>query len=114
MKKNRINRVNSLLKEVISEVIRKDIYDPEISNFLTITKVSVSKDLRNAKVYVSVIGDNREKTINALQQKSKEIYAIASKKVVLRYFPVLTFLLDDSMDKLQKIEDILKDIKKNV
>lgn len=108
----RQDRLNSLLKEVISEVIQKDIYDPKISNLLTVTKADISKDLKNAKIYISVIGSDKEKgnTISTLQKHAHAIYKIASKKVTIKYFPSLKFILDNSLDKLLKIEKILKDI----
>ena len=108
----RQDRLNSLLKEVLSEVIYKDIYDPKISILLTVTKVDIAKDLKTAKVYISVIGEKleRENTVKALQANAYTIYKIASKKIVLKYFPALTFILDTSVDKLVKIEKILKDI----
>jgi ribosome-binding factor A len=110
----RQDRLNSLLKEVISEVIQKDIDDPKISTLLTVTKVDISKDLKNAKIYISVIGNDKEKenTISTLQKNAATIYKIASKKVTLKYFPSLKFILDNSLEKLLKIEKILKDIKK--
>ncbi len=112
MKNKRLKRLNSLLKEVISEVILKDIRNPNISKLISITQVDISPDLHYAKVSVSIIGDDKEKqtTIDALNSASKFISFHASKKVEIRYFPTLTFQLDTSVDKHLKIEEILKDI----
>jgi ribosome-binding factor A len=114
MKNKRLKRLNSLLKEVISEVILKDINNPNISKLISITQVDISPDLHFAKVSVSVIGEDSEKqkTIDALNTAAKFISFHASKKVDIRYFPALTFQLDTSVDKHLKIEEILKDIHK--
>lgn len=109
----RTDRLNSLLKEVISEVITRDVRNPHVNELLTVTRVEISKDLHYAKVYVSVIGTDQAKaeTISALQSAAGFIAVNASKKVVMRYFPSLTFKLDDSVDKHMRIEAILAEIK---
>jgi ribosome-binding factor A len=114
MNEKRIKRLNSLLKEVISEVIQKDVKNPNISKLTTITEVDITADLKTAKVFVSVIGTDQEKqkTLDALNHAAGFISINASKKVVLRYFPALTFEPDTSLDKHMKIDSILKDIKK--
>ncbi|MBA3957171.1 MAG: 30S ribosome-binding factor RbfA [Parachlamydiaceae bacterium] len=110
--KQRTERLNSLLKEVLSDVIRKDVRNPHVKELLTVTRVDISKDLHYAKVYVSVIGtpEDKEATINALQSAAGFIAVNASKKVVMRYFPALTFRLDDAVDKHMRIEKILEEI----
>ncbi len=111
----RIERVNSLLKEVISEVIRKDLKSHTLPDLLTITGVEVSRDLRYAKVFVSLMEDNvhkREEILGILQNQAGYISVLASKKVVLRYFPSLTFKLDTSLDKYMEIDTLLKRIEK--
>lgn len=106
---NRIVRLNSLLKEVISEVIRDDVRNPHVSALNTVTRVDITKDLHHAKVYISVIGTDAEKaeTLMALNTAAGFIAVNASKKVVMRFFPELHFTLDDSVDRHMRIEDLL-------
>ncbi len=108
----RTERLNSLLKEVISEVIWKDVGHPKVSELVTVTSVEVTKDLAHAKVYISVIGSDTEKqdTLKALQSAAGFVAVLASKKVVLRHFPALTFKLDTGVDKHMRIDTILKDL----
>ena len=108
----RMKRLNSLLKEVISEVIRHDVKNPKVSSLSTVTYVDISPDLHHAVVYISVIenGTKREETIQALQSAADFISVIASKKVRLRYFPSLRFKLDLSVDKLVEIDTLIKQI----
>lgn len=112
--KQRTDRLNSLLKEVISDVIRKDVRNPHVNELLTITHVEITKDLHYAKVYVSVIGSETEKqeTLGALNSAAGFIAIQASKQVVMRYFPTLTFKLDLSIDKQIRIESILDKLAK--
>lgn len=114
MSVSRTDRLNSLLKEVISEVIRHDVRNPHVNELLTITRVDITKDLHYAKVYVSVIGSETEKqeTLAALNSAAGFIAVNSSKKVVMRYFPALTFRLDDSVDKHMRIENLLDKISK--
>lgn len=112
MKRKRVERLNSLLKEVISEVIREDVRNPNVGSLTTVTGVEITTDLHYAKVSISVIGTNEEKkkTIEALNSASGYISVLASKKVVMRYFPSLSFNLDTSVDEHMKIEKILEDL----
>lgn len=108
----RTDRLNSLLKEVISEVIKRDVRNPHVKELITVTRVEITKDLRQAKVYISVIAPENEKmeTIAALNSASGFIAVNSSKKVVMRYFPELIFKLDDSVDKHMRIENLLNKI----
>ena len=108
----RVKRLNSLLKEVINEVVRNDVRNPHVSELTSITEVDITKDLRHAKVYISVIGSDLEKeaTLEALQSAAGFISVLASKKVVMRHFPALTFKLDTTVDKQMRIDSLLEKI----
>lgn len=113
MVKNRVARLNSLLKEVISEVIHQDVRNPHVNKFVSVTSVEITSDLQHAKVFISVIGTDKEKeeTIVALQSAAGFIAIQSSKKVVMRYFPVLTFKLDTTVEKQMRIDSLLGQIK---
>lgn len=102
-------RLNSLLKEVISEVIRKEVRDPRLASLVTVTSVDITNDLQHAKVYISVIGtpEQKKESIEALQSGAGFIAILSSKKVVMRFFPALTFKLDESVDKYMAIDSLL-------
>lgn len=110
--KVRIKKLNSLLQEVIAEVIQRDVRDPRIHAFTSITKVDLSNDLQHAKVFVSVLATDKEKkeTMDALQSAAGFIAISASKKVVMRYFPALIFKLDTSVEEHLRIEKVLEKI----
>ena len=93
-------------------MIHRDVKNPHVHRFVSVTSVDISKDLQHAKVYISVIGTQAEKesTITALQSAAGFIAVAASKKVVMRYFPELLFKLDDSVDKQIRIDSLLHKI----
>jgi ribosome-binding factor A len=112
MPKQRTDRLNSLLKEVISEVIHREVRNPHLNEFVSITRVDITKDLHHAKVYVSIIGTDAQKSesMMALNSAAGFIAVNSSKKVVMHYFPELKFILDDSVDKHMRIQKLLTDL----
>ena len=114
MKKNRLERVNSLLQEVIFDVIQKEVRNPHVNRFVSVTRVETSADLAHARVYVSLIGTEveKEKILVALESAAGFIAVQASKQVELRHFPSLTFKIDHAAEDHFKIEKILSDLEK--
>ena len=110
--KKRTDRLNPLLQEVISEVIRKNVRNPDVHPLISITRVDITKDLHHAKVYFSVIGTDKERqvTLEALSSAASFISVLASKKVVMRHFPALTFHIDTSVDKHLRIDAMIEEI----
>ena len=94
MKPRRIEKINSLLKEVLSEVILQDLKHRNIPELISVTNVDTSNDLTSAKVFISMIETNqekREKTIALLQKMGPYIALLASKKITIRYFAANSF-----------------------
>ena len=108
----RIKRLNSLLKEVLSEVILNEVKDPRMAPLVTVASVDISKDLHHAKVYVSIIGSDKQRreTLEALESAAGFIGVNAAKKVTMRYFPTLTFKLDTTVDEQMKIDALIEKI----
>ncbi|MCE5293716.1 MAG: 30S ribosome-binding factor RbfA [Chlamydiales bacterium] len=114
MATDRVLRLNSLLKEVISEVIHRGIHHaPYINEFITITRCEITADLSFATVYVSILGTEPDKlkAMEALQQNTHQITMMASKKMRIRHFPALTFQIDTGLEKQMRIEELLYKIK---
>lgn len=111
----RVVRLNSLLKEVISEVIHREIHHkPYINKFVTITRAEITADLSYAKVYISYLGKDEEKlkALNMLNELAGFIAVMSSKKVRIRHFPSLTFEIDTGLEKQMRIEELLHKISK--
>jgi ribosome-binding factor A len=104
----RVNKLDSILLREISMIIMKDINDPKLG-FPTVTEVDVAPDLTTAKVYVSFLGKNYKKRdgIEALRRAKGHIKSELAKRIKIRRIPDLTFLVDDTLDKAERIEEIL-------
>lgn len=110
--RRRIERVNGLLREEISNLIASQVNDPRLKGLITITQVQTASDLRNARVYVSVMGNEstREEALAGIQSSASYLRRELRERVALRYVPFLRFMLDDAMleaDRLMHIIDNL-------
>ena len=107
--------INEEVKKEISNLIRDDIKDPRLTAMISVTAVKVTKDLRYAKVYVSMINEKSKKeNLSILKKSSGYIRSAIAKKINLRNTPELVFELDDSLEYGAKIDKILNDIMKDV
>ncbi len=109
----RVNRVAEIIREELANIILNDLKDPRLG-FVTVMGVEVAPDLRDAKVYVSVMGSEKEKksTMIALDRAKGYMQHIISETIRLRSTPRLHFKLDTSIDDSLRINEILKDIEK--
>ena len=100
------------MREEISDILLKDLKDPRIG-FVTITKVAVSDDLRQAKVYYSVFGGEQEKedSFQGLESATGYIKRELGRRMRLKYMPEITFLFDDSLEYGAHIEELLRGVK---
>ncbi len=107
----RIERVNVLLQREISDLLRREVNDPRVSGVVSITEVDVSPDLRNAKVYVSVLGSDEEKasTFEGLKAASHFLHRELRGRVTMRRIPQLTFIQDRSMESGARMLSILEE-----
>jgi ribosome-binding factor A len=115
MRGKRADKVGDQMREEISEILLKDLKDPRIG-FVTITKVAVSDDLRQAKVYYSVFGGEQEKedSFQGLESATGYIKRELGRRMRLKYMPEITFLFDDSLEYGAHIEELLQSAKGDV
>ena len=105
-----MEKIQKLVKEEISLIFLHKIQDPQLG-LTTITKVKITPDLRFAKVFVSVMDkEKREDTINKINEISSLIRTELAHRVRLRRVPELEFLIDDTLDYVEKMEDIFRKI----
>ena len=102
-------RVQDLLREEIALIIQREIRDPGMG-FITVLGVKMSDDLKEAKVYLSIYGDEEQKaaTMAALKRSRNYIKFLLGKRIQLRMMPELHFVIDDTYEKAARIEEILK------
>ena len=108
---NRINRIDEEYKKELSNIIDRELKDPNITGLISVTKVKVTTDLKYAKVYVSIMGSkNLKDTMKGLKNASGYIRTELAKRINLRNTPEIIFELDDSIEYGAKIDNILKEI----
>ncbi len=110
----RNKRAGSLLREEISLLIQREVKDPRITGFITITGVEVTKDLRTATVHVSIIGDEKvcKNTFQGLQSSSSYMKKRLGKILSLRYIPEIRFKIDNSLQEGDKIYQKISNIER--
>ena len=110
----RSDRVGDLLLELISQLLTKEVSDPRIGS-ITLTGAEVSKDLRRARIYFSLLGDGqrRAEALSGLKSATGFIRAKIAKELKLRFVPTIEFVYDETQDHARRIEDLLQQVKKD-
>jgi ribosome-binding factor A len=111
MQGKRLDRVNQLIKEEISTLLQRELKDPRLG-FVTVTDVETSKDLRVAKVFVSVLGDERQwaASLAALASARGFVRNRLRQHLDLRVTPEVDFRADHSMEHAARIQALLKHV----
>jgi ribosome-binding factor A len=109
---NRLERVNRLIREELSHLLQRELKDPGLG-FVTVTEVDVAKDLRTARVYVSVLGSEAEwrASLLALERARGYIRSWLLPRLRLRSVPHLTFHPDRSMAHAARIQAMLEELR---
>jgi ribosome-binding factor A len=104
----RMRRVDEAMRAVLSEAISRDLQDPRVG-FVTVTGVKTSPDLRQARVYVSVLGneDERAASLDGLQAAHGFLQARVAQSLRLKHTPTLSFDYDPSIDRGMRITELL-------
>lgn len=114
MNNKRINRISEEVKKVLSELLYNGLKDPRVTSMTTVTEVKVTRDLSFANVYVSVLGDKKEKEdcLKGLQSAKGFIRSEIGKRIDLRHVPEPIFHLDETLEHAGHISDLLEQVKK--
>ena len=115
MASRRQRQVAELLHQEISQLIQYRTQDPRLG-FVTVTDVEVSTDLRHARIYVTVLGDQAEakSTLEGLASATSYFRRELGHSLALRYVPTLSFELDTTLERGLHIENLLDSIKKEL
>ena len=110
----RLERVRELLKRELGEIIRRELPISE-AGLITVNEVGVAPDLKSATVFVGVIGtpEQRKKAANLLEKESKRIQGMIGRAVVLKYTPHLKFVIDEAIERGNRVLEILEEIEKS-
>lgn len=112
MSEQRVQRVAEAIKEEVSELLHSELKDPRIG-FASVVKVDVSRDLRHARVYVSVLGDDarQKESLKGLTSALGFVRSEVARRLQLRFAPELEFRLDDSIEHGVRIAKLLNDVR---
>ena len=104
-----MRRIDEVMRKVIGSAIATDLQDPRIG-FVTVTAVQTSPDLRSARVYVSVLGDEeeREATMAALASSHGKLQAAIAREVRIKHTPTLKFHYDESLEQAVRLSKLLE------
>jgi ribosome-binding factor A len=109
----RVERVAELIREEISEIIRENVSDPRIG-FVSITRVDLSPDLENAKVFVSILGneETKKECMCGLESATRFIRGKLGHMLEMRVVPEIRFVRDDSLEKGSRVLGIISRLEK--
>ena len=114
---HRIDRVEHLIKEEISLIFLYKLPDKlrdSSSSFITVTSVKVSPDLKVAKIYISVLEkDKRNVVLEKIKSAAGFIRMELASRIRIKFVPELKFFIDDTMDYVEKIEGLIRQIHEN-
>ena len=110
MSGQRMRRVDEAMRQVLGEAISKELKDPRVG-FVTVTDVKTSPDLRHARVYVSVLGDQpaQQASLDGLRSAHGFLQSRVAGELRLKRTPELTFELDHTAERAARLEEILHD-----
>ena len=113
MSYNRIDRISEEVRREVDRIIREDLNDPRIAGTFSVTHADVTRDLRHAKIYVSVLEDDkREGVMAALKKAAGFIRRELGRNIIIRYSPELTFVSDQNIAYGVHIAKVLADAQK--
>jgi ribosome-binding factor A len=108
----RLLRLNQLLRDELSDLLRREIEDPALQTLISITEVDTSPDLRTAKVYFSTLGDEEHmvQVLTRMRKAARFFRRELAARLNLRHTPELNFELDPSIARGARILQLLNDL----
>jgi len=108
----RLERLNGLFRQELSDLLLRQLKDPRLAQFVSITRVIISPDLSHARVFVSVMGSEEEKasTLEGLTAAANYLRRELNNRISLRRMPELSFRRDDSLEEGAHVLDLLNQI----
>ena len=110
----RMRRVDEAVREVLSGAITQELKDPRVG-FVTVTAVETSPDLRHARVFVSVLGEDaqRERSLAGLRSAHGYLQRRVADQLRLKHTPTLDFVYDDSAERADRLERMLAEMEQD-
>jgi ribosome-binding factor A len=108
----RIERLNSVIQQEISQLLRDQVNDPRLTSLISITEVSTSSDLKHTKVFISTFGDNVDKKeiLQGFTAASGFLRRQLANRLQLRHMPELSFHFDDSIEHAAEVLKLIDEV----
>ena len=108
----RAERVSNLIRQEICELLQEQVNDPRLSGLISVTKVETSSDLKQAKIYISVIDQHQNKyqILQGFKSASGYFRRELSRRLILRFIPELSFAFDDSIEHGAKVLKLIEQV----
>lgn len=120
MPTRRQEKMARVVKEVVSDAISNHLSDPRITAFVSVTRINMTTDLRNANVYLSLFGNNQtaqKNTFAAIEHARSRIQSLLAGKIKSKFCPVLRFFIDEkfkkTLDTIRLVEKAAEELKEN-
>lgn len=109
---SRSDRIAEEIKKYVSQIINTELKDPRIDGLISVTKVDVTKDLRNAKIFISLYGDENTKAevFEVIKNASSFIRRELASKIRVKFVPEICFKLDDSIEYSVHIHKLIEEV----
>ena len=109
---HRIERINTLIRREISELIQHQLRDPRLDEFITVTEVETSPDLKFCKIFISSMNGQQDekKVLGALKNAAGFLRTALAHKIKIRYTPELHFLWDNSIEHGDRILRLIDEV----
>lgn len=110
----RVEKVASLVKQEVSIILQRDFAEVSTA-FITVTDVRMTADLKIARVYVSIYGDakTKVKAMQTLELEKGHIRSLLGSRIRLKFTPALEFFIDETLDQVETINNLIKQIHQN-
>jgi ribosome-binding factor A len=105
----RIDRINELLRQEISQLLARQVKDPRLDGVISITQVKTTNDLRNARVFISVMGDPaaKQSALEGIQSAATYLRRELRDRLAMRYVPFLSFAVDSTLDDAAHLNQLM-------
>jgi ribosome-binding factor A len=109
---HRIERVNHLIRQEVSQLLQRQVKDPRLGSFVTVTEVATSPDLKYARIYVSRIGggDEKQETMDGLMAAAGFLRNELARRLELRRIPELRFQWDNSIERGARLLNLIDEV----
>ncbi|MBP3284937.1 MAG: 30S ribosome-binding factor RbfA [Clostridia bacterium] len=104
----RTDRIAEEIKKVISEMIQNELKDPRVKGLISVTKINLTKDLKFCKIYISVLGADKEEVLAGIKSGAGYMRKELGQRVQIRILPELQFVIDNSMEYGAHIDQVIK------